>query len=547
MKKILLSLTCVLLVFSLTACNQKKQEQSKTADTNATTSKPVQELTFNLSGEPKSIDPQLVIGIPGGIVTNNTFEGLTRKGKNGKVIFAGATSVDVSADKTVYTFHLRKDAKWSDGKSVTASDYRYSWIRGVDPKTGAKHSNQYFYIKGTKAFFEGKAPRDDIGIKALDDYTLQVTLVAPTPYFLSLTATDIFMPVRKDVVEKKPDTWATNPNIVVSNGPFVLSSYKLNSNIVLKPNPYYWDKANVKLKKVTFVMIVNDETALVAYDNNEVNIVTELPLQEIAKRKIEDPTYHVFPKVGTYYYDLNMQKPPLNNINVRKALTLAINKKLLVEKVAKGGQTIATGFVPVGPNDSTGKSFRHTAGAYGIPIQGNIKEAQEDLAKAGYPGGKGFPVMEVLYNTNKGHKAIAEAIQAMWKTNLGINVTLKNQEWAVFLNTRIHHNFQITRDGWIGDYNDAMTMLDLFTSFSPYNYFQWDSPKYDALIHKAKTTEGTTRDKAMYDAEKLLEAQYITIPIYYYNQPSLVKANIKGWSCDNFAIWYLGNAYISDK
>ncbi|MCK5779825.1 MAG: peptide ABC transporter substrate-binding protein [Psychrilyobacter sp.] len=547
MKKVFYVLTLLMAVL-LTACGGSKEETKTVADTESVK----QELIFNLGADPKSIDPQLNAATDGGIIVNNTFEGLMRTDKAGKAEFAGATSVDVSDDKLVYTFHLREDAKWSDGNPVTAADYKYAWLRALDPAVASEYSFQLYYIKGGQEYFEGKGKREDVGLEAIDDLTFKVTLNAPVAYFLDLVTFYTFMPVRQDAVEKKPEGWAKDTTMTISNGPFVVSEYKMNDKIILTPNENYWNKDSVKLKKITLTMIVDAGTAMTAYDSNEVDVLTTVPTQEIPTRQAEDPTFSIEPYLGVYYYIFNVNAAPTDDINVRKALTLAIDREQIVTDVAKAGQEPATGFVPTGLVDSKGNDFRATAGDYGISTTADIEKAKEYLAKAGYPNGKGMPKMTLLYNTSEGHKAIAEAIQEMWKKNLNVDVELVNQEWAVFQDTRHVGNFQIARGGWIGDYNDPMTFLDLWTSYSGNNDAQWQkSPKtmaankeFDKLVEDSKMAQGEARDKDLYGAEKLMMDLNIVMPIYYYTGTVMVKEKVTNWERDILGTWFFGNIEI---
>jgi oligopeptide transport system substrate-binding protein len=554
MKKIFYVVTLLMAVL-LTACGGEK-EQTKETDTAAVEKQAEQVMTFNLGADPKSVDPQLNSATDGGIVVNNTFEGLMRVDANGKPQPAGAESVDISDDKMTYTFHLRKDAKWSDGKPVTAADYKYAWSRALDPAVASEYSFQLYYIKGGQEFFEGKGTKEDIGLEALDDFTFKVTLKAPTAYFLNLVTFYTFMPVRQDAVEQKPEGWAKDPSITLSNGPFKISEYHMNDKVILVPNEYYWNRDSVKLDKITMTMIVDHGTAMTAYDSNEIDVLDagQVPTPEIPKRQVEDPTFHIVPYLGTYYYIFNVNKAPTNDINVRKALTLAIDREQIVTEVTKGGQQPATGFVPTGLVDSQGNDFRATAGDYGISTTADIEKAKEYLAKAGYPNGEGMAPVELIYNTNESHKAVAEAIQEMWKKNLGIEVNLVNQEWAVFQDTRHYGNFEVARAGWIGDYNDPMTFLDLWTSYSGNNDAQWnykkgdfpENKKFDALIENSKVAQDLDRDKDLYGAEKIMMDELITMPIYYYTGVIMVKDKVKNWERDILGTWYFGNIEITE-
>lgn len=555
---VVLSLALILVVTAFVGCaGNEPTPQDNQGDQGDGGTAPEQVLNWNLGADPKTLDPQLNSASDGGYVINNIFEGLMRE-VNGELQPAAAERYEVSEDGLTYTFYIREDAKWSDGEPLTAQDFEYAWKRALDPETASEYAFQMYYIKNGQEYFNGEASRDDVAVKAIDEKTLEVTLVAPTPYFLSLTSFYTYMPVRQDAVEQDPEGWAKNPEIAISNGPFKLAEYTTGDKIILEKNEYYWNADSVKLDKIVATMIVDESTILTAYESGDLHAIDTMPNQEIPRLIAEDPTFKIFPQIGTYYYVFNVDKEPTNDPKVRRALALAIDRKAIVEQVTKAGQEPATGFVPGVLTLSDGTSFREAAGDYGInPNGANVEEAQKLLAEAGYPNGEGFPTIEVLYNTSEGHKAIAEAIQEMWKQNLGIDVTLTNQEWAVFQDTRHSGNFNIARSGWIGDYNDPMTMLDLWTSYSGNNDAQWrwkeyghdnnlnpENEEFDKLIEEAKTTTGEERDQAMLEAEKIMMDEMITLPIYYYTDPVMVKENVVGWEKTVLGHWYFGNAEI---
>jgi len=553
MKKIIYVLS-LLIMLLFTACGGNEKEKENSGEAAAVEKQAEQVLRFNLDADPPSIDPQLNTDSSGAMVINNTFEGLMRNDASGKPQPAVAGSVEVSEDKTVYTFHLRKDVRWSDGKAVTAEDFKYAWLRGLNPQVASEYAYQLYYIKGGQDYFKGDGKRENVGIEVVDDYTLRVVLEAPTPYFLNLVTFFTYMPVRKDIVEQKPEGWAKDPKLTISNGPFIVSEYKMNDKIILTLNENYWNRENIKLKKMVLTMIIEGSTVLTAYDNNEIDVISgQVPVQEIPKRQMEDSTFKTLPYLGTYYYLFNVDRAPTNDINVRKALSLAIDREAIVNQITKAGQMPATGFVPDGLIDSKGNDFRATAGDYGMSTTANIELAREYLAKAGYPNGQGMPPVELMYNTSESHKAIAEAIQDMWKKNLGIDVTLANQEWAVFKSTRSMGNFQVMRSVWLGDYNDPMTFLDMWTSYSGNNNAQWratedgkfpENKKFTRLIEESKLVSGTARDEKLYAAEKIMMDQAIIAPLYYYTGVVMIKDKVKNWERDILGTWYFGNAEI---
>ncbi|MEZ0536257.1 peptide ABC transporter substrate-binding protein [Caldicellulosiruptoraceae bacterium PP1] len=484
-----------------------------------------QVLTYINGAEPRYLDPGLNNALDSANIIINVFEGLTRVNVKGETIPGIAQSWTISKDGKVYTFKLR-DAKWSDGKPVTAQDFEYAWKRALDPKTASEYAYQMYYIKNGRAFNEGKAKASDVGVKALDAKTLQVTLEAPTPYFIDLTNFPTYFPVRKDIVEKYGDKWATDPKTYIGNGPFKMVQWTHNSQIVLEKNANYWDKKAITLEKIVFKLSEDDKANLMAYEARQVDGAEGIPTEEIP-RLIKEKKMKVWDELGLYYYDLNNKYPAFKDVRVRKALSLAIDRTYIVEKIGKLGQKPATGIVPYGIN-GVSKDFRVEGGDF-LPKTADLATAKKLLAEAGYPNGKGFPEIEIIYNTSEGHKKIAEAVQAMWK-QLGINVKLSNMEWKVLQDRRQKKDYIVARDGWIGDYADPMTFMDLFTSYSDNNNTNWSNKKYDELIDKAKmTTDRKTRMQYMHEAEKIIMNDHALIPIYFYVKGQLLRDYVKNY------------------
>lgn len=476
-----------------------------------------QVLVWNIGSEPKTIDPALNTALDGGDVINNLFEGLMRE-VGGELQPAMAESYTVSDDGLVYTFTMRDNVLWSDGEPVTAYDFEYAWDRVLDPETASEYS-----------WIFGEANIDSF--QAIDEKTFEVTLKVPTPYFLGLTAFFTFMPVREDAVAQGPDgAWAINPEVHISNGPFVLESYQGGDRLVMAKNENYWRADEVKLDQVVGLMIVDITTAFTAYQAGEIDFIDVVPPEEIPKLMAEDPTFAIFPADATYYYAFNVEVEPLGDINVRKALNLAIDRTAIVEQVLKGGQLPAMNVVSPASRDANNDVFAYEAGTFGIPADGSgIAEAQELLAEAGYPNGEGFPTLELLYNTSESHKAVAEAVQEMWKQNLNIDVTLGNQEWAVFQDTRRQHDFEIARVGWFGDYSDPMTYLGMFRTDAEMNVGQWEDSRYDELLDASTTAKGQERFDLLYEANEILMNDYPIVPIYYYIDEIMISDAVKGW------------------
>lgn len=506
-----------------------------------------QKIIYNLGPEPDTIDPAFNEAVDGGNVINAVFEGLTRLDENSRVKPGVAESWDVSDDQLVYTFHLRKDAKWSDGQPVTAKDFEYAWKRVLNPETAAPYVSQLLYIKNAQAYFEGKANVEDLGIEVVDDYTLKVTLEAPTPYFLELCAFATLMPVRKDIVEANKDTWATKPETYIGNGPFVLKTWSHNDAMEFEKNKNYWDEKNVKLTSMTWVMVVEASSALVSYEKGEIDFFEAPPASDMERLK-NSGDLQTFPYIGTYYIMFNNKKAPFNNPKVRRALTLAFSRQPIIDAALKGGQKPATAFVPYGIYDADGSTEFRVKGGDFFPAEGNIEEAKKLLAEAGYPDGKGFPEVTYLYNTSEAHKKVAEAIQDMWKKNLGINVKLANQEWKVFQNTRKAGDYDIARGGWIGDYMDPMTFIDLFLSKSDLNDPKYNNPVYDDYVAKAKKEANKeTRMQYLHEAEKTLMTDMPIAPIYFYTNNVCIKPYVKGVIKTPMGNVYFDRVYIDES
>ncbi|MGL4392215.1 MAG: peptide ABC transporter substrate-binding protein [Fusobacteriaceae bacterium] len=508
-----------------------------------------QRVTLNIGGDPKTIDPQKNTTVEGTDITVAVFEGLYSGSKNGNPVPAVAESVKISKDGKVYTFKLRKDAKWSDGKPVTAQDFEYTFKRGADPATMAEYAYQFFYIKNAEKFNQGKASRDDVGVKSLDDYTLQVTLENPTPYFLGLVGQAVYYPVRKDIVEKDPEGWTLKAETFIGNGPFKMVKIAPKEGFEFVKNENYWDKANVKLDELKFTTIADENTYLNAFKKGEIDVFDTPPLAEIPNL-LKDGTAKLNPYLASYFYAVNVSGknvPPevakfLGNAKVRRALALAIDRKMIVEEVLRGGQIPGTSFVPKGIVSSDGKEF--TTKQYFSPT-GNVQEAKKLLAEAGYGDAKKMPTISIKYNTLSSHATVAQAIQDMWKKNLGVNTELKQEEWAAFISSRVGQNYEVARHGWTADYNDPMTFLDLWVSSGGNNDAKYNSPAYDKYIKMAKSeSNATKRTKLLHDAEDVLMKDMPIIPLYYYTRVVCANPKVKNWYLSPLGEYNFKNAYV---
>ncbi|VYU08465.1 peptide ABC transporter substrate-binding protein [Clostridium tertium] len=507
-------------------------------------------LIYNLGEDPETIDPTLNTSSGAGSIIDNAFEGLMRLDENEKAVPGVAESVDESADGLVYTFHLREDAKWSDGQGVTAKDFEYSWVRALDKETAAEYAYQLFYIKNGQKFNEGKATRDELGIKVIDDYTLEVTLEAPTAYFKELTAFTTYMPLREDIVSADPEGWALDPATYVSNGPFKLVQWDIKDQLVFEKNEEYWNAKEIKLPGVVFKLVTDQNTAYASLKAGDFDMVDTVPPAEIAAGQ-EEGLVTIYPNLATYMLVLNVGKQStlpedvkkaLNDPKVRKALAISIDRKAIVENVTKSGQVPAYSYVPKGILNEEGKDFADKE--YYDANKANVEEAKKLLAEAGYPNGEGLPTLEFMYNTEGDHKLVAQAIQQDW-AKIGVNVELVNQEWKVFLNTRQEGQYEIARHGWSGDYVDPMTFLDLWLTGGGNNDAGYSNPEYDALVNQAKAEgDQAKRWELMRQAEDILMEDMPIIPLYYYTKVKAAKPEVKGVRVSTLGHVFFDKAYI---
>ncbi len=470
--------------------------------------------------EPQDLDPGIITGNIESQVVENLFEGLTTPDLHTGLPSPGvAESWKPNADATVFTFYLRKNAVWSNNDPVTAHDFVYAWRRVLNPKLAAEYAYILFYIKNAQAFNSGKLNDPEmIGVKALDDYTLQVQLEGPTPFFDQLTYFFTYDPVHKKTVEKYGRNW-TKPENIVTNGAFLLDRWLHQERIVLKKNPTYWDASNVKLTTVELLPIENLDTEQKLFASGELDYTKEVPDIRIPFLR-KKPFFRSDPFLTIYMYRLNVTKKPFDNEKVRMALKLAIDRKKITDYIKKAGELPAYSLVPPGIHGYTSPNV----------LEFDVKKARALLAEAGYPHGKGFPSLEILYNTQLDHQRIALALQDMLRKNLNIEVKLFNQEWKVYLNNVKTLNYDIARGGWIGDYIEPSAFLNIFTSKSGMNQTGWENSEYDELIKEAAATVDTQVRYSLYQkAEELLLEKGPFIPIYFYTRSYLLNPKIKGF------------------
>ena len=549
MKKKILSvilaaaLTCSMVV----GCGSSKETAKD--DKAATSGSDGFNVTVNFASEPMTMDPALNSTVDGGVMANHLFEGLMKwqdtgeeaDGSDGTVdnaelTYGQAESYDKveNEDGTVtYTFHLRDGIKWSDGKDVTAGDFEYAWKRLVDPATAADYSYMLDSVVNANEIIAGEKDPSELAAKAIDDKTFEVTITTDVPYFEEICAFPAAMPVRQDIIEEKGDQWTFDPSTYISNGSYKLTEWTHNSQIVMAKNENYYDYENLGPDTITFKLMDDANAMLSGFKSGELDFIQDAPQAELPSL-IASGDMKILNYLGTYYVCFQTQKAPFDNPKVREAFTLAVDRTYIVDKVTQSGQVEAGGYVPSGIADADGGDFRAEGGDYYKPTdadyEANCEKARQLLAEAGYPNGEGFPVVEYLYNTSDAHKAVAEALQNMWEQELGVTVTLNNQEWAAFLQTRKNGDYSIARNGWISDYNDPISFLDMWMTGGGNNDAQYANPEYDNIIKQAKaTSDATERMKLLHQAEDILVGQdYVVNPLYFYTQKYMLADGIEG-------------------
>ncbi|SEG33228.1 ABC transporter substrate-binding protein [Vibrio hangzhouensis] len=489
-----------------------------------------QELVRGNGTEVASIDPHKTEGVPESHVIRDLLEGLVNQDADGNTIPGVAESWETT-DNTKFTFHLRKDAKWSNGDPVTAQDFVYSFKRAVDPNTASPYS---WYLEMTTMenaadIIAGKKDKETLGVKALDDHTLVIQLEQAVPYFVKMMGHTTVKPVHQATVEKFGDQW-TKPENFVGNGAFVLEKWVVNERIELVRSANYWDNDKTVINKVTFLPIENQVAEMNRFLSGEIQITNELPIEHFKRlKKDHSDSVDVKGNLCSYYYGFNNAKAPFDDVRVRKALSYTIDRNIVANAILGQGQKPAYFLTP-----EITAGFNPELPAYGqLSQKERIAEAKKLLAEAGFD--KNNPLeFTLLYNTSENHKKIATAIQSMWKKDLGVKVTLENQEWKTYLDTRRQGNFDVTRAGWCGDYNEASSFLSLMQSNNSSNDPKYNSKEYDALMAQAMAaTSDAEREELYVKAEKLLAADMPIAPIYQYVTSRLVSPKVGGYPSNN--------------
>ncbi|MFM2483547.1 ABC transporter substrate-binding protein [Celerinatantimonas yamalensis] len=503
-----------------------------------------QSIVIDNKAEPETLDPQLIEGMPAMHIAVQLFEGLVNLDANGKVTPGVATSWENKGNKE-FIFHLRHDAKWSNGKSVTAQDFVYAWRRLVTPKLASPYAYylQLTGIDNVDAIVNGKKAPDTLGVKAIDRYTLKVTLAKQVPYFVKMMACTAVFPVYPPAVEKWGDQW-TQPKHMVSNGAYKLSKWVVNSQIVMTRDPDYWNNSKTVISKVTMLPIADSVAAMNRYFAGEIDI-SKFPVEQYKHLKKDDPNQlRITGALGSYYYSFNMKKAPFNDIRVRKALSYAIDRNIITKDILAQGQLPAYTLTPASVD-----GFTPPTPAYATWSQAKrLKVARQLMSEAGYgQQGKHLNVT-ILYNTNNINKKLALAIGQMWK-QLGVNVHLENQEWKSYLQTLQQQKFDVARTDWYGDYNEPSTFLSLLTTNNVQNNPKYANPKYDALINTAMHTASVKKRAEDYRQAELLLAKDMPIaPIYQFVNARLVRPTVGGYPMHNaMDQYYVKNMYMKAK
>ena len=485
-------------------------------------------LYTNNSSEPGSLDPALAQGTHESWILDHTFEGLMKKDQDGNLVEGMAASYELADDDVTYTFKLRDDIKWSNGEPVTAHDFEFSWKRVLEPELASTYAYQLYYLKNGEAYNTDKATADDVGVRALDDLTLEVVLESPAPYFVELTCFYTLFPVNKAVVEGNPD-WANKPETFVSNGPFKLDTWNHKENVLVTKNENYYNVAEIKLDGIDFAILEDVNTAWQKYQASEFDFLYPLPQTVVADLQAKnDPELVIGDDLSVYYYNLNTNIKPFNNPKVRKAMAMSIDRQIITDKVAQGGETPAYGIVPPGIPNEDGDDYNETQGHY---FEEDVEAAKALLAEGLAEEGMAAADVKasILYNTSEAHKKIAQVVQEMWRNNLGIDIGLENVEFQVKLDREKAGDYDISRAGWVGDYVDPMTFVDLFMSDGPYNDSKFNMKEYDDYINLAKSTaDQKVRFDAMRAAEQLFMDNLSVVPIYFYTKPYAQKTHLTG-------------------
>ena len=503
------------------------------------------ELSVQVGPNPETLDPALNSAVDGGNMILHIFECLLTIDQNGEIAPGQAESWEVSEDGLKWTFHLRDGLKWSDGSDLTANDFVYSWKRVCDPEVAAPYADTVLsMVKGFDEAIEGDL--DALAVTAEDDKTLVVELENACPYFDSLAAFATLSPVQEATVEENGDAWAIDPATFISNGPFMITEWVPSSYILTEKNPNYWNADAIKLGSIRWNLIEDSNAAYSAYQSGEVLFIKDVPTEDIPSLE-GNPEFYIDPIIGTYYISYNTEVEPLDNPLVRKALNLAIDREYVANTLMQGTYSPAVNFMGPGWLDPAGGDFMENAngGEAYLPLNADIDGAKAALEEAGYPDGEGLPVLHYMTNDAGYHKVVAEYLQDAWG-QIGITLEVEVVEWSSFTPMRRNGEYEIARNGWVGDYADPSNMIELFYSTNGNNDGNFNNADFDAAIETSRATDGEERSAALHEAEDIMMAESANCPVAYYNDFWLQSEKIEGMWHSAYGYWYFMYADIAE-
>lgn len=540
-KMLAIFLSAALFVTAFAGCGKKKADG----------------ITVQIGPNPETLDPALNSAVDGGNMLITLFETLLIIDQDNKVQPGQAEKYVVSDDGLTWTFTMRDGLKWSDGTELNAKDFEYTFKRIADTNVAAPYAETVIgMVEGYKDAIDSKNP-EKLNVKASEDgKTLTVKLSYPCSYFDKIVAFGTMSPVQKATVEKNGDSWATKPETYVCNGPYTITEWTPSEKIVCKKNENYkggWDSSKIVNDKLTFLLLEDSSASYAAYTGGTAQLIKDVPTEEIPTlKKDKKDEFYVDPILGTYYLSMNLNKAPFNDKNVRKALSLAIDRDYVANTVMQGTYSPAYNYVGTGVDDvDPGKFLENSKAANGgktyisEDYKANLEEAKKALAEAGYPEGKGFPT--ITYSTNDAgyHKAVAEYLQQAYK-QLGITMNIDIVDWSSFTPKRRAGEYEMARNGWVMDYNDASNMIELFTSTNGNNDGKYNNPAFDKAMNDSKVADKAAHFTALHEAEKIVSEDYGFIPVAYYNDFWLQNTNLKGTWHSPYGYWYLQYAYLAD-
>lgn len=540
-KMLAIFLSAALFVTAFAGCGKKKADG----------------ITVQIGPNPETLDPALNSAVDGGNMLITLFETLLIIDQDNKVQPGQAEKYEVSPDGLTWTFTMRDGLKWSDGTELNAKDFEYTFKRIADTNVAAPYAETVIgMIEGYKDAIDSKNP-EKLNVKASDDgKTLTIKLAYPCSYFDKIVAFGTMSPVQKATVEKNGDSWATKPETYVCNGPYTITEWTPSEKIVCKKNENYkggWDSSKIVNDKLTFLLLEDSSASYTAYTGGTAQLIKDVPTEEIPTlKKDKKDEFNVDPILGTYYLSMNLNKAPFNNKNVRKALSLAIDRDYVANTVMQGTYTPAYNYVGTGVDDvDPGKFLENSKAANGgktyisEDYKANLEEAKKALAEAGYPEGKGFPTITYSTNDTGYHKALAEYLQQVYK-DLGITMNIDIVDWSSFTPKRRAGEYEMARNGWVMDYNDASNMIELFVSSNGNNDGKYNNPAFDKAVNDSKVADKTAHFAALHEAEKIVSEDYGFIPVAYYNDFWLQSTSLKGTWHSPYGYWYLQYAYLAD-